>query len=113
VAAEGRRRAASGTLAIALLGAAPAVIGLGETLLSPTLIAIVHDVGPDELRGRYNAVYNFSWQLGPVIGPALAGFAIGAGHGNAFFLILAGACAATSALAIRFGRIVPREADTA
>jgi MFS family permease len=105
--------AASGTLAIALLVAAPAVIGLGETLLSPTLIAIVHDVAPDELRGRYNAVYNFSWQLGPVIGPALAGVAIGAGRGDAFFLILAGACAATSALAIRFGRIVPREADTA
>ena len=105
--------AASGALAIALLIAAPGVVGVGETLLSPTLIAIVHDVAPDELRGRYNAVYNFSWQLGPVIGPALAGFAIGAGHGDALFVALAGACVATSALALRFGRIVPREADTA
>jgi MFS family permease len=105
--------AASGALAIALLIAAPGVVGVGETLLSPTLIAIVHDVAPDELRGRYNAVYNFSWQLGPVLGPALAGFAIGAGHGDALFVALAGACIATSALALRFGRIVPREADTA
>jgi MFS family permease len=105
--------AASGALAIALLIAAPGVVGVGETLLSPTLIAIVHDVAPDELRGRYNAVYNFSWQLGPVLGPALAGFAIGAGHGDALFVALAGACVATSALALRFGRIVPREADTA
>lgn len=105
--------AASGALAIALLIAAPGVVGLGETLLSPTLIAIVHDVAPDELRGRYNAVYNFSWQLGPVLGPALAGFAIGAGYGDALFVALAGACIATSALALRFGRIVPRAADTA
>jgi MFS family permease len=104
---------ASGALAIALLIAAPGVIGVAETLLSPTLIAIVHDVAPDELRGRYNAVYNFSWQLGPVLGPALAGFAIGAGHGDALFVALAGACVATSALALRFGRIVPRDADTA
>jgi MFS family permease len=104
---------ASGALAITLLIAAPGVVGVAETLLSPTLIAIVHDVAPDELRGRYNAVYNFSWQLGPVLGPALAGFAIGAGHGDALFLGLAGACVATSALALRFGRIVPRDADTA
>lgn len=103
----------SGALAIALLVAAPGVVGIGETLLSPTLIAIVHDVAPDELRGRYNAVYNFSWQLGPVLGPALAGFAIGAGHGDALFLALAAACLATAAFAVRLARVVPPAANTA
>jgi len=101
----------SGALAIALLVAAPGVVGLAETLLSPTLLAIVHDVAPDELRGRYNAVYNFSWQLGPVLGPALAGVAIGAGHGDALFLGLAAACAATAVFTLRFAAAVPRRAN--
>jgi MFS family permease len=36
--------------------------------------ALVNDLAPPALRGRYNAVFTLSWQFGPVFGPAVAGF---------------------------------------
>ena len=45
-----------GTLGAAVLVAACAsVFALGETLLQPTIPALVNDLAPDHLRGRYNA----------------------------------------------------------
>ena len=37
--------------------AANVAFALGETLVSPTLPAIVNDLAPDSLRGRYNGAY--------------------------------------------------------
>jgi MFS family permease len=70
--------------------------GLGEALLAPTLPALVNDLAPGELRGRYNAVSTLSWQIGPVLGPALAGLMLGNGHGTALLLLLAAGCTAPS-----------------
>jgi MFS family permease len=61
------------------------VFAFGETLLSPTIPAIVNDLAPDELRGRYNAVYTLAWSAGSIIGPALAGLFLGAGLAGLFF----------------------------
>jgi MFS family permease len=89
-------------LAYAGLVGGAAVFGLGETLLSPSLPAIVNDLAPEEARGRYVAVYGTSWQIGPMIGPAIAGFALAMGEGAPLILGLAGACA----LAWPGGRVV-------
>jgi MFS family permease len=91
--------------------AALGIFGLGETFLSPSLPAIVNDVAPDELRGRYNAVFTLSWQIGPVIGPAIAGVALGHGQGDAYLLAIAAACGACALLARLLARIVPTEAN--
>jgi MFS family permease len=91
--------------ATCLVGAL-AVFAVGETLVAPSLPAIVNDLAPDELRGRYNAVFTLSWQLGPVIGPALAGVALGRGAGGTFFAALAAACLLAAAFSLRLERVV-------
>ena len=74
-----------------------AVFGIGETFLSPSLPGIVNRLTGEETRGRYVAFYSLSWQAGPMIGPLIAGAALGAGHGTALFLGLAvGVCARRS-----------------
>lgn len=78
-----------GPATAAILIAALVLAALGEVLLAPALAALVNDIAPDELRGRYNAVFNSAWQIGPVLGPAISGVMIG--HGLAVPL-LAGLC---------------------
>jgi MFS family permease len=100
-----------GTAAAVAFIAALGIFGLGETFLSPSLPAIVNDIAPDELRGRYNAVFTLSWQIGPVIGPALAGAALGHGRGDAYLVALAAACGGCALLVRLLARIVPTKAD--
>jgi MFS family permease len=88
-----------------------AVFAVGEAILSPTLPALVNDVAPDRLRGRYNAVFSLSYQVGPIVAPIVAGFAIGHGAGIPYFYGLAAACVIAAGLAIRLRRIVPATAD--
>ncbi len=96
--------------AVALIVAA-AVFGLGETLLSPSLPAIVNDVAPERARGRYVAVYSTSWQIGPMIGPVIAGAALAAGQGVSLLLGLAAACALAWPAAVACERLVPAAAN--
>lgn len=98
-------------LATAELVAAAAVFGLGETFLSPSLPAIVNDLAEEHARGRYIAFYSLSWQAGPMIGPLLAGPAIGAGDGAALLAGLAAACALAVPAALWFERHLPRAAN--
>ena len=99
--------ASSPTLAAAGLVAGMAVFGVGETFLSPSLPGIVNRLTGDETRGRYVAFYSLSWQAGPMIGPLIAGAALGAGQGTALFLGLAAACALAAPAALAFERNLP------
>jgi MFS family permease len=74
-----------GAAGAALFVAAMVLFGLGETLLSPTVPAIVNDLAPERLRGRYNGAYSLAWTVGFIVGPAVAGLALAAGHGRALF----------------------------
>jgi MFS family permease len=90
-----------GTLGATLLVAACAsVFALGETLLQPTIPAMVNDLAPDHLRGRYNALSAGSFQLASVIAPPIAGALIGHGHGDIWILSLIAGCALVAMLAI-------------
>lgn len=100
-----------GTAAAAALIVSLIIFGLGEMLLAPSLPALVNDLGPDHLRGRYNAVYSLSWQIGPIIGPAVAGFTLGHGLGAAHFTGLALACGIAAASAVWLERVIPRDAN--
>jgi MFS family permease len=91
----------------AALIAGMAVFGVGETFLSPSLPGIVNRLAADETRGRYIAFYSLSWQAGPMVGPLIAGAALGAGHGTALFLGLAAACALVAPAALVFDRRLP------
>jgi len=98
----GRHTSAQITFAAAL-----AVFALAETLLSPTFAAIVNDIAPERLRGRYNGVSTLAWTTGFLIGPAIAGPALGAHLGTALLLGLITACGAAALGAARLARHLP------
>ncbi len=63
-----------GISAALVFGMAFVVFGLGECMHGPTQGALVADLAPPRLRGRYMALSTLSWEVGFVIGPATAGF---------------------------------------
>lgn len=71
-----------------LVGACASMFGLGETLLQPTVPALVNDLAPDHLRGRYNAVSSGAFQVAAVAGPVASGVLIGQGLGAAYVVLL-------------------------
>lgn len=63
--------------AAAVLAGAGIVFGLGECFQGPTQGALVADLAPPSLRGRYMALSTISWEIGFVVGPAIGGFVLG------------------------------------
>jgi MFS family permease len=99
-----------GTIAAAVLfGLCAAVFGFGETFYQPTLPAMVNDLAPDHLRGRYNAAMSIAWQSASVVGPAAAGVLIGRGWASFYIAMLVGGCVLVAWLALAAERrIAPR-----
>jgi MFS family permease len=92
-----------GTLVAALLlSTAAGVFALGETLLQPTIPAMVNDMAPDHLRGRYNAVTSAGFQLASVAGPPVAGFLVGHQLGSAWIGLLLVSLVGVAIIAVRW-----------
>ncbi|MDQ4024971.1 MAG: MFS transporter [Actinomycetota bacterium] len=87
------------------------VFGLGECMVSPTAPAIVNDLAPEALRGRYNAAYSFTFSVGHIVGPAFAGVLLGAGLGDELFVVLPVACLAGLLLVRDLERNIPESAN--
>ena len=97
-----------GTIVAAVLfGLCAAVFGFGETFYQPTLPAMVNDLAPDHLRGRYNAVMSIAWQSASVVGPAVAGVLIGHGWSTSYIVMLVAGCVVVAWLALVAERRVP------
>lgn len=97
-----------GAVAFALLVASAAIFGVGETLNSPVVPAVVNDLSSDHLRGRYNAVNSVAFQIAAVLGPVIAGLLIGHGMSAAYILMLLAGCAVLIGLLFSLeGRISP------
>jgi predicted MFS family arabinose efflux permease len=94
--------------AVAVFGLAAIVFGLGECFQGPVQGALVADLAPPQLRGRYMAVSTNSWDLGFLLGPAVGGFVLAA-EPLALWPLAAVACLAAGALALSLERSVPRE----
>lgn len=58
-------------LAILAISLAMVVFAVAETMLSPVGPAIVNEIAPEHLRGRYNAAQGLSWGLSGTIAPAI------------------------------------------
>jgi MFS family permease len=80
------------------------LFGLGETLWAPTGSALVNDIAPPHLRGRYNALSSVTWQMSAVIGPVVAGALLGAGLPTVYILALVALLGGVAAYAIRLER---------
>ena len=71
--------------------------------MQPTIPALVNDLAPDHLRGRYNALSTAAFSLASIIAPVVAGWLIGNGAGGAYIAQLVVGCGA-----VRPGRGLPR-----
>lgn len=104
-------KAGGGVLTAAGLIGASGIFGFGNTLLQPSLYALVNDLAPGSLRGRYNAFFNLSFQAGAVVGPAVAGAALARGLYEVLFVSLALTSGLGAFLALRLERIIPVAAN--
>jgi MFS family permease len=59
--------------AFSLFLLAMVVITLGEMLVAPVSQALVAQLSPEDMRGRYMAVFGFSWIVAGAVGPTMAG----------------------------------------
>ncbi|HEV7757307.1 MAG TPA: hypothetical protein VGO94_15745 [Mycobacteriales bacterium] len=84
--------------------------GHGETLWSPTGNALLNDLAPPHLRGRYHALGSLTWQLAMIAGPVMPGLLLDAGHTGAEVgvLLLAGAAVVALARALE-RRLTPAQ----
>jgi MFS family permease len=70
---------------LALLGTV-AIWTLGEMISAPIAYAYLADIAPEHLRGRYQGLYELSWGIGGVTGPALGALVFGTTATGLWFL---------------------------
>jgi len=66
------------TAAFIVMAVALAIFGIGECFHGPAHQALVAEIAPGHLRGRYFAVHSLSWGLAGTVGPAAGGFLLAA-----------------------------------
>ncbi len=96
------------TAAFVVMTVALAIFGIGECFHGPAHQALVAEIAPGHLRGRYFAVHSLSWGLAGTVGPALGGFVLAA----APFLLWPAAsivCAVALVGALALERRMPEE----
>jgi MFS family permease len=59
--------------AYVLFLAAMVIITIGEMLIAPVAQALVAQLAPEDMRGRYMAAFGLSWAISSAVGPLLAG----------------------------------------
>ena len=91
------------------VAACASVFALGETLLQPTMPAIVNDLAPEHLRGRYNGLTSGCFQAASILGPIVAGFLIGHNLHLEYVMLLVAGCALVAWLSV--ARLEPQLDD--
>jgi MFS family permease len=66
----------SAVSAAAVIAIAGGIFAIGECLQGPTQQALIAELAPDHLRGRYMALSTSSWSVGWIAGPALGAFVL-------------------------------------
>jgi MFS family permease len=92
--------------AAALFAVSALLFGIGECFQGPTQGALVADLAPPRLRGRYMALSATSWQLGFVLGPGVGGVILGAAP-LALWPLAAAVCLAAGLLSLSVERSIP------
>ncbi|QKE85829.1 MFS transporter [Arthrobacter sp. NEB 688] len=85
--------------------------GLGETLLQPTVPAIVNDLASDHDRGRYNAVSGMAFQVGAITAPIAAGWLLDRRLAGVFVAVLLVCLGSVAVLALALERRISPEVN--
>jgi MFS family permease len=59
---------------------AMAILTVGEMIMVPVGQAIVARMAPEDMRGRYMAVFGYSWTVAGIVGPIMAGLLLDSGN---------------------------------
>ncbi|MEA2506772.1 MAG: hypothetical protein QOH48_1390 [Actinomycetota bacterium] len=100
-----------GALSDAAFVAAMTVFGMGEVFMAPSIPALVNQLAPEHLRGRYNAFHSLAFSAGFFLGPAMAGFLLGARAGVELFVLLILGCGLVALLFLWLEGQIPAEAN--
>lgn len=100
----------SQTMATAAFVSTYALFGLGESMLSPTLVPLVADLAPEGMAGQYNSAFALVKQLALAIGPAVGGPLAAALPGPYIVVFLLFSLLMT-ALAVRLGQRLTQVQD--
>jgi MFS family permease len=95
------------TAAFVIIAVALAIFGIGECFHGPAHQALVAEIAPDQLRGRYMSAHSLSWGLAGAVGPAAGGFILAAAP-FALWPLAAGVCVGATAASLALERLVPR-----
>jgi MFS family permease len=89
--------------AISLFVLVFSIITIGEMIFFPTREALVAQLAPEDLRGRYMAVAGLAFSLPNIVGPTMAGLLLDRQDPNLLWILGAGICiiAALGFLALR------------
>jgi MFS family permease len=99
------------SLAVVVLCVGQVLFALGETIWAPVAPAIINDLAPDDVRGRYNSVQSLSWTLAGTVSPMLAGVFLQRGAGVAWILVLIIGCVVAAFAALALGRRISPAVD--
>lgn len=107
---------ATGLVAGTLAAAAGVIVfhvlfGLGETMLQPTVPAIVNDLASDRDRGRFNAVSAGAFQVGAIAAPVVAGLLLDRELGGVFIGVIVACLAGVAVLALALERRITPEVN--
>ena len=96
----------SALAATAVIVIAGGIFAIGECLQGPTQQALIADLAPDHLRGRYMALSTSSWSIGWIAGPALGALVLQQ-EPLALWPAAAGVCLAAGAGGLLLERRLP------
>jgi predicted MFS family arabinose efflux permease len=94
------------TVAFLVLLVAALILGVAECFHGPAHIALVADIGPPHLRGRYFAVHSLSWGLAGTVGPAVGGWILQQ-RPFALWPLAAAVCLVAAGLALALDARIP------
>lgn len=80
-----------------LFAAAVVIITIGEMVIMPTASALATNFAPEDMRGRYMAVFGLSWAIPATVGPSAAGLILDNYNPNLLWYVGAGICAVSVA----------------
>ena len=95
---------AEGSVAIAYAVLGLGLFGLGETIWAPVAPAVVNDLAPEHLRGRYNSFQSMVWTVSGVAGPATAGILLGNAKAGWWVVAVVGGTALAALMFLRLHR---------
>jgi MFS family permease len=96
-----------GSAAAMVMIGATLIFAVGECLQGPTQGALVADMAPARLSGRYFAISSMSWSTGAILGPAIGGVLLG-WKPYAVWPLAAGACLLAGAGCLALERRLPQ-----